>query len=321
MNQADAERLLGKMLLIRRSEEALVDLYQRNQIPGFIHPGIGEEAVHVGVVDHLDERDHLAATHRGHGQALAKGLPARRMIAESLGRRDGALGGRGGSLHVGDWAIGVLPASPLVAGGLGTMTGVALAHQLDRDGGVAVCFFGDGAVNRGSTHEAMNLASVWRLPIVYACIDNGWAISVQRTASTGGNMLDRARGYGMPGEVINGKDLLACHEAAGEAIARAREGGGPSLLTFDCPRGYGHEEGDAQHYRGRDDYEAARLRDPIPFAVEQLTQAGLLAEQDVQRLEEEVAGEVRDAVEFALASPYPDPAEAFRHVLPSEVLA
>lgn len=317
LDAASAERMLSRMLLIRRLEEAMIDLYRRNLIPGFIHPAIGEEAVHVGVCEHLGERDQVSATHRGHGQALAKGMDPGRMMAEVLGRRDGALGGKGGSLHVGDWTQGILPASPLVGGALGTMTGVALAHQHAGDGGIAVCFFGDGAVNRGSFHEAVNLASVWRLPIVYVCIDNGWAISVRRSVSTAGTMVDRARGYGLPGAVVDGKDLLACHEAAGEAVGRARGGDGPTLLTFDCPRGYGHEEGDAQPYRPREEYEAARARDPIPLAVRALKDLGLLDDAAVERAEAEVADRVAAAVRFAEASPLPEPADAFRHVRPS----
>jgi len=317
LDAESAIRMVSRMLLIRRLEEAMIDLYQRNLIPGFIHPAIGEEAAHVGVCDHLTDRDQVSATHRGHGQALAKGMDPGRMMAEVLGRRDGALGGKGGSLHVGDWEAGVLPASPLVGGALGTMTGVALGHLQAGDGGIAVCFFGDGAVNRGSFHEAVNLASLWRLPIVYACIDNGWAISVRRSLSTAGTMVDRARGYGLPGLVVDGKDLLACHEAAGEAVERARGGGGPTLLTFDCPRGYGHEEGDAQPYRPREEYEAARARDPIPLAVRAFQQRGLLDDAAVQQMEAEAAARVRAAVRFAQESPLPDPAEAFRHVRPS----
>lgn len=313
----DAGRILRSLLLIRRTEEALIDLYQRNQVPGFIHPGIGEEAVHVGVCDHLDERDQIMATHRGHGEALAKGVDPGEMLAEALGKVTGTMRGKGGSLHAGDPRIGVLPASPLVAGGLGTMTGVALAHQLAGDDGVAVCFFGDGALNRGSFHEAVNLASLWQLPIVYACIDNGWAISVARHRSTAGTYVDRARGYGLPGEDVDGKDVEACHAAAGEAIARARAGGGPTMLFFDTPRGYGHEEGDAQPYRAKDEYQAAVGRDPVAAAIRRFTEGGLLDQTTVETLDAQVRAQVRAAVAFAQESPLPDPSEAFAHVLPS----
>ncbi|MQA79812.1 MAG: pyruvate dehydrogenase (acetyl-transferring) E1 component subunit alpha [Streptosporangiales bacterium] len=310
--------MLRTMLLIRRFEEAMVDLYQRNLIPGFIHPAIGEEAVHAGVQAHLRGVDHVAATHRGHGPAIAKGLDLQGMMAEVLGRRDGLLGGRGGSLHVGDWTQRCLPASPLVGGNIATMTGVALAHRDSGDGGVAVAYFGDGALNRGSCHEAVNLAAIWRLPVVFAVIDNGWAISVPRSYATAGALPDRARAYGIPGEVVDGKDVLACYEGAGNAVARARDGGGPSMLFFDCPRGYGHEEGDAQEYRDRAEYDAARARDPIPAAIATLRAMGVLTDELLTELRQDVESQVSRAVRFGMESPEPDGAEAFKFVRPSQ---
>jgi acetoin:2,6-dichlorophenolindophenol oxidoreductase subunit alpha len=313
-----ASRMLRTMLLIRRLEEAMIDLYRRNLIPGFIHPAIGEEAVHAGICEHLGPKDQVAATHRGHGQALAKGCDPKRLMAEVLGKREGLLGGRGGSLHVGDWAVGCLPASPLVGGGIATMTGIALAHKRDGDGGVAVCFFGDGALNRGAFHEAVNMAAIWRLPIVYACTDNGWAISVSRQASTAGELVDRARAYGIPGLYVDGKDVVECHEAAGEAIARAREGRGPSVVFFDCPRGYGHEEGDDQGYRPAADYEEALRRDPIPAAKRRFRELGLLTDSQVEELAAEVEREVAEAVDFGLRGELPEPEDALRGVRPSQ---
>lgn len=318
VDNAKARELLRNMLLIRRFESAMVELYQKNLIPGFIHPAIGEEAVHAGVQGQLQTRDHVAATHRGHGQALAKGVDPSRMMAEVLGRRDGLLGGVAGSLHIGDWSTNVLPGSPLVGGNIATMTGVALAHKDSGDGGVAVAYFGDGAANRGSFHEAVNLGALWRLPVVYALIDNGWAISVPRAASTAGALADRAAGYGIPGELIDGKDVAACYRAAGRAVERARAGEGPTLLVFDCPRGYGHEEGDAQDYRPREDYQAAVARDPILLATEAFVAAGLVSRPDVDGLTDEVDDVVRRAVEFGLASPEPDSAAAFAFVRPSQ---
>lgn len=312
-----AEEMLRNMHLVNIFEQAMVELYQKNIIPGFIHPAIGEEAVHAGVQAHLRPTDHVGATHRGHGQALVKGVDPNRMMAEVLGRKDGLLGGRGGSLHIGDWDSNVLPASPLVGGSISPMTGVALAHQLDGDGGVAVAYFGDGASNRGSFHEAVNLAGVWKLPVVFALIDNGWAISVAREKSTSGKLVDRAAGYGIAGEQVDGKDIVACYEAAGRAIERARAGEGPTLLVFDCPRGYGHEEGDAQEYRPKDDYKAATDREPIKIATEKFLTEGLLTQTDVDVIVAQVDAVVVEAVKFALESPQPDPSDAFTHVLPS----
>jgi len=316
LEKQDALRLLRMMLLIRRFEEASVELYQRNLIPGFIHPGIGEEAVHVGVCDLLQDGDHVIATHRGHGQALARGVDPAALMAEILGRATGTQGGRGGSLHIGDWKHGVLPASPLVGGGLGTMTGIALAHQYRRDRGVAVCFFGDGALNRGSFHEALNMAASWQLPILYACIDNGWAISVPRRASTAGELVARAQAYGIPGMVADGKNVLACRGVAESAIARARDGGGPSLIFFDCPRGYGHEEGDSQGYRDPADIETAKLRDPLPHAYREFAERNLITPAEQAELEFQTDTIVRSAVEFAMSSPNPEASTAFDHVFP-----
>ncbi len=319
LDAAKAAQLLRIMLLIRRFESAMVELYQRNLIPGFIHPAIGEEAVHAGVQGHLRPSDHVAATHRGHGQALAKGVDPQRMMAEVLGRRDGLLGGVAGSLHIGDWSANVLPASPLVGGNIATMTGVALAHRDSGDDGVAVAYFGDGAANRGSFHEAVNLGSLWRLPVIYAVIDNGWAISVASASSTAGRLVDRARGYGIPGAVVDGKNVQACFDAAGRAITRARAGDGPTLLIFDCPRGYGHEEGDAQDYRPREDYDAARARDPIPIAIDTFVSNRLMTPADVDVLYAEADAVVRQAVEFGLASPEPAADDAFDFVRPTQI--
>jgi pyruvate dehydrogenase E1 component alpha subunit len=317
----NASRVLKSMLLIRHLEEAMIELYRRNQIPGFIHPAIGEEAVHAGVIDQLTLADHVIATHRGHGQALVKGVDPARMMAEVLGKRDGVLGGRGGSLHIGDWTVGCLPASPLVGGGLGVMSGLGLAHHLAEDGGVGVCFFGDGALNRGAFHEAVNLASVWKLPVIYACIENGWAISVARAKATAGELSARAHAYGIPGTVIDGKDVFACHQAAGETIARARRGDGPSMLFFDCPRGYGHEEGDNQEYRDKAEYEAAVQRDPIKLAVDRWVDSRVLSAEEIKALRDEVAAVVSDAVEFGLASNPPESTDAFTKIRPSETIA
>jgi TPP-dependent pyruvate/acetoin dehydrogenase alpha subunit len=316
---AKARELMRTMLLVRVFESAMVELYQKNLIPGFIHPAIGEEAVHSGVQGHLLSIDHVGATHRGHGQALAKGVDPSKMMAEVLGRKTGLQGGVGGSLHIGDWSSNVLPASPLVGGNIATMTGVALAHKDSGDGGIAVAYFGDGAANRGSFHEAVNLGALWKLPIIYAVIDNGWAISVPRSSSTAGELVARGAGYGIPGEVVDGKDVVACFEVAGRAISRARNGEGPTLLIFDCPRGYGHEEGDAQEYRPATDYQAALARDPIALARERFSAFGLLDDTGFEELSREIEEIVRQAVEFGLASDEPTPADAFAFVRPSQL--
>lgn len=317
VDKTKATEMLRNMHLIHTFEQAMVELYQKNIIPGFIHPAIGEEAVHAGVQAHLLPTDHVGATHRGHGQALAKGVDPNAMMAEVLGRADGTQGGRSGSLHVGDWGVNVLPASPLVGGSISPMAGVALSHQMDGKGGVAVAYFGDGASNRGSFHEAVNLASVWNLPVVFALIDNGWAISVAREKSTAGNLEDRAIGYGIPGERVDGKDVFACYEAAGRAIERARSGLGPTLLVFDCPRAYGHEEGDAQEYRSKANFQEATDREPIALATDNFIHRGLLSQADVDGIIADVDAVVTAAVKFGLESPQPEPDAAFKFIRPS----
>lgn len=296
----------------------MIDCYRRNLIPGFIHPAIGEEAIHAAFALHLGLQDHVVGSHRNHGVVLAKGADPRRMLAEVLGKQTGLLGGRGGSLHAGDWAIGCLPSSPLVGGGIATMTGLGLAHKLSGDGGVAVCFFGDGAANRGSYPEALNMAAVWQLPVVYAVIDNGWAISVARDVASGGDLVERGLAYGVPSHRVDGKDVVACERAAGEAVERARAGGGPTVLVFDCPRGYGHEEGDAQEYRAKEDYEFALHRDPLRIATDAFLASRLVTQDELDQIDAEVRAVVSEAVAFALESPLPAPEDAFQHVRPGE---
>jgi acetoin:2,6-dichlorophenolindophenol oxidoreductase subunit alpha len=318
LDAQQARTLVRTMLTVRETELAMIDWYKRNLIPGFIHPAIGEEAVHAGIALALDERDHVIGSHRNHGVVLARGCSPAGLLAEVLGRKDGLLGGRGGSLHAGDPTKGCLPASPLVGGGIAQMTGVALAHKLAGDGGVGVVAFGDGAANRGSYPEALNMAAIWDLPVIYAIIDNGWAISVPRTLATGGDLTARAAAYGVAAERVDGKDVAACADAAARAVARARAGDGPTVLVFDCPRGYGHEEGDAQEYRDRAEIAAAEARDPLELGIASLTAAGLITTEEVARMRSEVAAEIRAAAEFALASPLPDAEEAFRFVRPGE---
>ncbi len=318
LDARQARTLVRTMLTIRETELLMIGWYQRNLIPGFIHPAIGEEAVHAGIALALDGRDHIIGSHRNHGVVLARGCSPAGMLAEVLGRRDGLLGGRGGSLHAGDPTKGCLPASPLVGGGIATMTGVGLVHKLAGDGGVGVVVFGDGAVNRGSYPEALNMAAIWDLPVIYAIIDNGWAISVARPLASAGDLVARAAAYGVAAERVDGKDVVACAESAARAVARARSGGGPTVLVFDCPRGYGHEEGDAQEYRDRGEIAAAEARDPVEGGIAALAAAGLITDEDVSQLRREVAEEIRAAGEQALASPQPDPAEALRFVRPGQ---
>ena len=315
----DAKWMLETMWMIREFEETMIACYRRNLIPGFIHPGIGEEAVHAGASVHLYPDDTVIATHRGHGQAIAKGASPAKLLAEALGREMGVFGGRGGSLHFGDPTVGCLPASPLVGGGVGMATGVALANAMQGSDRVAVAFFGDGALNRGSLHEAANLAAVWKLPIVFACIDNGWAISVSRSRSTAGTNRQRAAAYDLPAWEADGKDVFSCVTAMDSAIERAREGGGPSFVFFDCPRSYGHEEGDAEEYRPPEDRAAARAVDPLVVAEEHMLNGGLVDLGWAHTVRAKVKNQMSEALEVALSAPEPDPGGVMAFVRPSEV--
>ena len=247
------------MRTIRAFEDRVHDEFATGDIPGFVHLYAGEEASATGVCMHLDDRDAIASTHRGHGHCIAKGVDPRTMMAEIFGRATGTCKGKGGSMHIADLSKGMLGANGIVGGGPPLICGTALAGKLAGNGAVSVAFFGDGASNQGTTLEAMNLASVWNLPAVFVAENNGYAEATASTWSVAAdNIADRAAGFGMPGVIVDGFDFFAVHEAAGEAVARAREGGGPTLIEVKLTRYYGHFEGDQQTYRGD---EVARARE------------------------------------------------------------
>ncbi|MGD2147244.1 MAG: thiamine pyrophosphate-dependent dehydrogenase E1 component subunit alpha [Anaerolineae bacterium] len=303
------------MLRIREFEETMVDVYNAGFIPGFVHPGIGEEAVHAGVCAVLRPDDVITATHRGHGQCLAKGTPPDLMMAELMGKVTGTNKGRGGSMHITHIDAGVMPVSGIVAGGIPMASGAALAFTLEGSDRVAVSFFGDGAANRGAFHEAVNLSAVWRLPVVYVCIDNNWAISVPREVSIVPNdIVARAPGYGIHGLSVDGHDAGAVYRAAADAVQRARGGEGPTLLVCKAPRWIGHEEGDPQVYRSKEDIERARKLDPIPRFKSKLLELGYLSEADDERMRAEATAEIEQAVEFAKTSPLPEAQTALDYI-------
>jgi TPP-dependent pyruvate/acetoin dehydrogenase alpha subunit len=314
----DAAFLLGlyrKMLEIREVEQALISLFERGKMPGFIHSYIGEEASAVGICAALRPDDYITSTHRGHGHILAKGGDPKRFMAEVYGRSTGYCMGKGGSMHIADFELGILGANGVVGGGIPIAAGAACSSVLLGKDQVAVSFFGDGAANIGAFHESLNLAAVWSLPVVFVCENNGYAdfISVRDHLCVE-HIADRAAAYGMPGVWFDGNDVLAVYEAAREAVDRARSGGGPTLLEAVTYRLRGHYEGDPQPYRTDVEVSEWREKDPIPRFAARLGEWGLLDEPTAEQIRGEVLAGVNKAVEFAEASPWPEPEEALRDI-------
>jgi 2-oxoisovalerate dehydrogenase E1 component len=309
-DRATALRLYRAMLLIRRCEEQLARAHQAGLVHGACHTYVGEEAVAVGVCAHLRPDDTVLSTHRGHGHALAKGVPAAELMAELLGRANGCSHGRGGSMHIFSPEVGMLGTSGIVGPSILMAAGAAYAYRLQKSDKVSVAFFGDGATNNGAFHEGLNLAAIWKLPVLFVCENNQYATEVP-FATVAGNpdVAARAAAYGLPGVAVDGNDVLAVHAAAGQAVERARAGAGPTLLECRTYRTRPHSEGmrDAG-YRTREEVEAWRARDPIPRLRDRLPHA------DVERLEAEVKAEVEAGFLIAKDGPYPDPATATDHV-------
>ena len=286
------------MKTIREFEERVHTEFATGEIPGFVHLYAGEEAVAVGVCMHLDENDKIASTHRGHGHCIAKGCDVRGMMAELYGKKDGLCGGKGGSMHIADLDLGMMGANGIVGGGPPLACGAALAAKQKGAGGVAVVFVGDGGSNQGTTLESLNLASVWKLPCIFVIENNGYAEATSSKYSVAGaDIAERAKGFDMPGVTVNGHDFCAVYDAAGKAIDRARQGGGPTLIECKVNRYFGHFEGDAQTYRGVDEVKNLReQRDCIESFARSLTSSSLVTEEELAKIDQEVAGLIDDAV-------------------------
>jgi acetoin:2,6-dichlorophenolindophenol oxidoreductase subunit alpha len=303
------------MVRIRLFEERVQELFMARKLPGFVHVYLGEEAVAAGVCAALRRDDYITSTHRGHGHAIAKGVGLDRLMAELYGKETGVCRGRGGSMHVADFGLGMLGANGIVAAGCGLATGAALSAHYRGSGQVAVCFFGDGGINKGAFHESANFAGVKRLPVVFVCENNRFAqyTAYERTTAVT-DLARRADAYGMHGETVDGNDALAAHAAALAAVERARVGEGPSLLNMETYRYGGHFVGDAEEYRAKEEVAAWREQDPISRFEGRLVEAGGLDERARAAVWEDVAAEVAEAERFAEESPYPDPAGALEGV-------
>jgi TPP-dependent pyruvate/acetoin dehydrogenase alpha subunit len=306
----DLVRMLRTMILIREFDELAIALRVAGKIYGAVHPYVGQEAVAVGVCSTLTVRDRVTSTHRGHGHCIAKGADIRRMMAELFGRVDGYCKGRGGSMHIADFSVGMLGANGIVGGGLPIACGAALAAQLEGRGDVTACFFGDGAAAEGEFHEALNIAAVWKLPIVFVCENNQYAannaVSVQHPRP---DIAAHAAAYDMPGVIVDGNDVLAVRAAAGQAVARARRGEGPTLLECKTYRWHFHAMRAAvpPETRAADEIAAWKTRDPIARLERQGLDQALLSADEIGAMRAGVKVELDAAVAFAEQSPFPDP--------------
>jgi pyruvate dehydrogenase E1 component alpha subunit len=297
---------LRRMYLIRKFEEGAEDSYTRGLIHGTMHLCIGQEASSVGTCLALTDADQITSTHRGHGHCIAKGADVGRMFAEFFGKETGYCRGRGGSMHIADPSKGNLGANGIVGGGLPIAVGAALSASRLKTGAVVVCFFGDGANNEGAFHESLNMAAIWKLPVIFVCENNkyGMSTSIQRSTSVK-SIADRALGYGIPGVSVDGNDISAVSEAVETAVARAKAGGGPTLIENVTYRWRGHSKSDRNRYRSKEEIAEWMEKDPIPRFAEVLVQHGIMTEADVAALSAEADRTIAEAIAFARSGPDP----------------
>jgi TPP-dependent pyruvate/acetoin dehydrogenase alpha subunit len=294
------------MLRQRLLDEKVVELYKKGLIHGIAHPCLGQEAVAAGVMANLSKEDLIVSNHRGHGHSLAKGVSERAMFSELLGKETGMCRGFGGSMHSSDMECGVVFSTAIVGGGIPIAVGVALALKMDKKTNCVVCFFGDGACNTGAFHEALNMAAVWRLPVVFVCENNQYAVSTPITKSTAGHIYLRGEGYGIPGQLVNGMKVLDVYEAASTAVARAKRGEGPTLIECETYRYTGHGPYDiGLDYRTQEEIDRWKARDPITNLEQKLITHRLAAAEELHEIRERVREKVEEAVQFAQNSPYP----------------
>ncbi len=303
------------MVAIRRFEERSIELYQQGHIHGTIHPYIGQEAIAAGVCGALEPSDQILSTHRGHGHCIAKGADLSLMMAELLGREAGYCKGRGGSMHIAAMEVGVLGANGIVAGGVPIAAGAAMTAQMEGSGRVVVAFFGDGASSQGALHEAMNMASLWKLPLVFFCENNKYAVSTPTSDGVSTKTVaERASAYGIPGERVDGNDPVAVYRATGRAVKRARAGEGPSLIEGVTYRWEGHFYGEPGIYRPKGELEEWKAKDPIPRFAKHLLEHGFATQKALDDIRKEIDEEVKKAIAFALNSPKPAIEEIDRYV-------
>jgi acetoin:2,6-dichlorophenolindophenol oxidoreductase subunit alpha len=296
----DLREALRKMHLIRKFEEGAEDLYTRGLSYGTMHLSVGQEASAVGATMMLRKTDYITSTHRGHGHCIGKGAEVKFMFAEFLGKEEGYCRGRGGSMHIADMSVGNLGANGIVGGGIPIAAGAAMGIKQQKRDDVVVCFFGDGASNEGAFHEALNMAAVWKLPVIFVCENNqyGMSVSTERSMSVK-DVATRAIGYNMPGITVDGNSIAEVVEAVDEAVAQARIGNGPSLIECKTYRTKGHSRSDRNRYRTKEEIETWKTRDPIPAFAAELIANGILSEAEVAEIDVETTKEIEDGIVFA----------------------
>jgi acetoin:2,6-dichlorophenolindophenol oxidoreductase subunit alpha len=302
-------RMYRRMMMIRLFEEQVNELYTRALMPGLAHLYVGEEAVAVGICEALRSDDYITSTHRGHGHCVAKGASPDRMFAELLGKEAGYCKGKGGSMHIADPDTGNLGANAIVAGSAGIATGAAFSAKHAGKGQVAVCFFGEGALGQGVIYEVMNLAALWKLPVIYVCENNMYNEYTHFSETTAGDILSRGPAFGVPSESVDGQDVGAVYAVASKMVKRAREGQGPSFLMCNTYRYTGHHVGDIsrEYYRSKQEEQHWKTdRDPLKLLAQKLSAQGFADAGALTVIENEVREEMKAAVEFAIASPYPN---------------
>jgi pyruvate dehydrogenase E1 component alpha subunit len=316
MEKISREKALGmyeRMLLIRKYEERIYFLFLEGVMPGTIHQSHGQEACAVGMLWDLGKEDYMTSTHRPAGHCLAKGVSLESMMAEMFAKSLGCCHGKGGAMHTGDISVGALPAIAIVGGGMPVAVGVGLSCKMRKTKNVVVCFFGDGATNEGSFHESMNAASIWNLPVIFACENNLYGASTRIDMMVKVKRLsDRAAAYGMPGKTVDGNDVFAVNEAAGQAVERARRGEGPAMLELLTWRIGGHSRNDAAGYRNKAEEAQWRARDPLSLCRDRIMREGWANEQEIGELESRVFDRIEKAVEYAKSCPDPLPQDALR---------
>jgi TPP-dependent pyruvate/acetoin dehydrogenase alpha subunit len=312
----DLVQMYRTMLTIRRFEERVAREFREGAFPGVVHSYIGQEAIAVGICSHLRKEDRIVSNHRGHGHCIAKGADMRRMMAEIYGRKTGYCKGKGGSMHIADFSIGILGANGIVAAGLPIAVGAALAAHLEGKGNIAAVFFGDGACQEGEFHESMNLASIWKLPIIFVCENNLYGVNTpMKYAIAGGDILRRALAYDMTAASVDGNDVVAVHQIAGEMVARARAGEGPGFLECKTYRWRGHFEIDMiPDLRPAEEIESWKKKCPVARLERELLKTGILTAEKIKAMDTGIMARIEDAVTYALESPLPAPEDALENI-------
>ncbi|WP_434297385.1 pyruvate dehydrogenase (acetyl-transferring) E1 component subunit alpha [Clostridium sporogenes] len=307
LNENSIVEMYKTMLKIRKFEQVAMNTFAEGKIPGFVHLYIGEEAVATGVCANLKDSDYITSTHRGHGHILAKGGDLKFMMAELFGKATGYCKGKGGSMHIADATKGILGANGIVGAGHNIAVGAGLSAQYRGTDQVCVCFFGDASTNQGTFHESLNMASVWKLPVVFVCENNLYGISMSQNRHQAiKDVADRGVAYNVPGIVVDGNDVFAVYEAAKEAIKRAREGKGPTLIECKTYRHRGHFEGDPCVYKPTEEQEEWLAKDPIPRFEKYLVENEIFTEEKLKEVQNKVESQIDEAVDFANNSPYPE---------------